>query len=83
MQGKYTVLAIASLLVACGTKPSPEAYNEQNNSCGNFLTNDEIIATTQKCNQAGLDAVSLHCGDDYQTVIVECRPRPLGQTSGE
>ena len=73
----YLLLAgIAITLVACGEKPAEEQQTIDP-SCAHIMTNDEIIAETNKCNSAGLDAMALHCGDDHQTVIIECRPRPL------
>jgi hypothetical protein len=80
----YLLLAgITVTLIACGEKPVTVPQGQSSSACGNFLSNDEIITTTKKCNSEGLDAVPLHCGDDYQTVIVECRPRPLSTPTSE
>ena len=55
-----------------------EQKQEKDTPCGNYLTNDEIIATTKQCEDSGLDAEALHCGDNHQTVTVQCKPRAQG-----
>jgi hypothetical protein len=78
MKIRYLLLAsIASVLIACAEKPAPPATEHEtvDPSCARIMTNDEIITETNKCNQAGLDAEALHCGDDMQTVIIQCKPR--------
>lgn len=70
---------LALIVTACG-EGSCKAYTDrvneqQDNACGHYLTNAQIIEETKLCNEAGLDAESLHCGDDHQTVIVQCKPR--------
>lgn len=77
------VFSVALFLTACGEKVVPQP--PQPGTCGNYMTNTEIIAETKLCNGEGLDAVALHCGNDQQTVIIECRPRtlPATQESGE
>lgn len=78
--------ALAMALTACGD--GCKAYKDrvqqqeaqEDNSCKQFMTNAQIIDETKTCNDAGLDAEALHCGDDHQTVLVQCKPRSLGST---
>lgn len=82
---KYiTLVGVFSLLVACGECNAPaQKVETKDPQCSHFMTNDEIIAETTKCNSAGLDAQDLHCGDDHQTVIVQCKPRTMsGEENG-
>lgn len=39
------------------------------------LTNDQIILETTKCTAAGLGAEALHCGDNYDTMEIQCTPK--------
>ena len=71
-------VALAVVITACGDscKSYSDRVQEQaDDSCKHFMTNAQIIEETKTCNDAGLDAESLHCGDDHQTVIVQCKPR--------
>lgn len=44
--------------------------------CGRALTNDEIIAETQKCEAAGLRAVVQYNGMTMNARKVTCLPEP-------
>lgn len=70
---KYILICI--LLVACGKKEEPSI---EINDCTKDpkLTNDQIIADTEKCRSAGLDAQALHCGDDMKITVIQCLPKP-------
>lgn len=71
-------LALAVTLTACGD--SCKAYTDKvkattDTPCGvNHMTNDEIIAETKLCEDAGLTASALHCGDDHKTTSIQCEP---------
>jgi hypothetical protein len=41
------------------------------------MTNEQIIEQTKMCNEAGLDAETLHAGLSDQTTHVQCKPRQL------
>lgn len=48
--------------------------------CGvNYMTNEQIIAETKLCEDAGLTASALHCGDDYKTTSIQCEPIKRGE----
>jgi hypothetical protein len=84
MKSVIILVLVSLMLICCGQKSvppnAPSAFAEiVDVGCVNkpALTNDEIIAETTKCNNAGLDAKNLHCGENDTTIIIECRPRPL------
>lgn len=77
-------VALAVLVTACGdgcksnSGQVQEQKQDKDDACGHPMTNAQIIEETKTCYDAGLDAEPLHCGDDYQTVIVQCKPRTQG-----
>ena len=89
------VLAVAMVLGACTakieSKPNENGKTEialnvnedKPKTCIDRpeLTNDDIINETHKCEAAGLNAVALHCGDDYGTIKIQCEPKK--QCEGE
>lgn len=76
--------ALALTLAACGD--GCKAYTDKVNAktdtpCGvNYMTNEQIIAETKLCEDAGLTASALHCGDDYTTTSIQCEPIKRGET---
>lgn len=74
-------VALAVVITACGD--SCKAYtdkveSQQDTACGNYMNNTQIIEETKNCYDAGLDAEPLHCGDDFKTTSIQCKPRTQG-----
>lgn len=69
-------LALAVTLAACDcNKKKTVAQPAADTPCGvNYMTNEQIIAETKLCEDAGLTASALHCGDDYKTTSIQCEP---------
>ena len=79
-------IALVAVITACGdgcksnSDRVQEQKQEKDDACGHPMSNAQIIEETKTCYNAGLDAEPLHCGDDYQTVIVQCKPRTQSAT---
>lgn len=78
MKSKLLVLVLVLLvgLSSCCKKPESPAQKVKS-GCENdpVMTNAEIINETKVCESSGLDAEALHCGDDFKTTIIQCKPR--------
>lgn len=79
---KTLIVIMSLMLIACGEKPKPAEPPKQTvqtkpGPCNDpvYLTNDEIIDLTRKCESAGLDAQGMVCGDDGRFVTIQCKPR--------
>lgn len=85
--GGLVCVFIAGIIAGLGTSDEPKQPQgaivninngaPANRGCSDMpkLTNDQIIIETNKCSAAGLDAEALHCGEDYQITIVQCKPK--------
>lgn len=76
------VLLFVGSLAACSKKESPEVICEPVNSAKDStvylpMTNDNIISETNKCEEAGLKAISLINKEQFgsRVVFVQCEPK--------
>lgn len=74
------VLALTVTGCDCGKKKQQtQPAVTTDTPCGNYMTNEQIIEETRKCEDAGLDAQALHCGnEDHKTTSIQCEPRAKG-----
>jgi hypothetical protein len=54
---------------------NPPAIVDRGCSDDPKLTNDQIIVETNKCSAGGLDAEALHCGENADTITIQCKPK--------
>lgn len=77
---KNILLAIVlSLTVtACDCKSEKQSIapveQKTDTPCGNYMTNEQIVDTINYCKSNGLESEPLHCGDNHQTVTIQCKP---------
>lgn len=72
---------IVCFLLGCTEQHNSAVQNPSENTvdsgCDNTpkMTNAQIIADTQTCESAGLDAEGFHCGTNPTTIQIQCKPR--------
>ena len=70
-------LLILFLIAGCAEKTESVIKEESFSSCSNTpkMTNSEIIKETKFCDDSGLDAEGIMCGDDPLIIQIQCKPR--------
>ena len=82
---KSVILAfvLALVLSSCGECSKGKVKDNKDTPCGNYMTNEQIITETKVCEDAGLSASALHCGNDHTTTRIQCEPLPTNTVTGE